>query len=585
MTLRKSPFVASLGLLLICLYMVVIAQHLYVTNVVNAQFSFGNPQRSIFTAIHWFNNYPTEFLRWCAIVGIGVIVSMSVYAYTFLNLRINRPVKDMHGSSRWANRKEIEKQNLLANEGVIIGGLDKGSHGTEYLRHNGGEHLMVVAPTRSGKGVSIVIPTLLTCRDSAIVTDIKGELWELTSGWRHRHANQNCYRFDASNSLSAKFNPLDTIRTGDAQEIGDAQNLATNIVAGDGGGMEGSDGHWKKSAQALLAGMIVYAINKQLAPDETASLTQVAYFIMPPDSDLNTVLKQAIEETESMEPQIAEFIKSSFRQHLERTGEEAASVVSTTGNYLSLYRDPIVANNTSSSDFTVESLANGDFASTLYLVMNPNDKSRLLPVNRLVITVIVRTLTAKLAYRNNRAISAHDRSLLLLLDELPALGKLDVITDTLPYMSTYGLKALLICQDYSQLWEKYGRNESISASCHVRVVFAPNGLETAKAISAMTGTTTVVKQEKAHGTRIDMLSTKHDRFMETSRPLMTPEECMRLKGLEKEGDVVTAAGEVLIFVAGQHPIKGKQPLYFQDKYLSARADCGAADKVVSMASA
>jgi len=584
--LRKAPFTTSVIVLFSCLYLVLLAQHLYVQNAVDVAYTFKNPFGSAGTAISWANTYPESFLKWCAVVGVGVAISITAYAYSFFTLRRNKPIEDMHGSSRWANYKEIKKTGLLENEGVIIGGIDNGK-GTQYLRHDGGEHLMVVAPTRSGKGVSIILPTLLSLRDSsAIITDIKGELWALTSGWRHRYAKQNCYRFDASNPDSAKFNPLDTIRVGMPEEIGDCTNMATTIVDG-GSGMEGSDGHWKKSAQALIAGMIVYTLNKAKLGGETASLTQISLLIMSPDSDLNTVLEEGIKDTDQMEDTIAEFIKSSFRQHLEREGTEAASVVSTTGNYLSLYRDPIVAKNTSTSDFTVESLVNGDFASTLYMVINPNDKSRLLPVTRLILTVIIRNLTAKLDFVDNRAVSSNDKKMLLLLDELPALGKLDVITDTLPYMSTYGLKAMLICQDYSQLREKYGRDESITASCHVRVAFAPNKLDTAQALSGLTGTTTIVKKEKSTtgSAKIGMWSEKHDRYSETSRPLMTPEEIMRLKGLEKTGDVVTAAGEVLVFVAGQHPIKGKQPLYFQDKYLSARADEGAADQPVSLASA
>ena len=148
-------------------------------------------------------------------------------------------------------------------------------------------------------------------------------------------------------------------------------------------------------------------------------------------------------------------------------------------------------------------------------------------------------------------------------------------------MSTYGLKALLICQDFKQLWDKYGKNESITGNCHLRVAFAPNVLETAKEISGMTGTSTVVKQSKAqYNTKMAIWSTKHDNFNETARPLMTPEEVMRLKGLEKTGEVVTAPGEVLVFVAGNHPIKGVQPLYFQDEHLLARSNCGSADNTI-----
>ena len=583
MVLRKAPLISSLTILFVCLYAVVQVQHDYIQRVSGQAYSFFNPHTSILTAFSWIKTYPDPFIKWCVICGVGVFCSIFAYAYSFYALRVNKPIKDMHGTARFATRAEIKKNELLDNKGVVIGGLPTKSGGVEYLRHDGAEHCLVVAPTRSGKGVSVVLPTLLTWQESAIVTDFKGELWALTSGWRNRHANQNCYRFDVTGRDSAKFNPLDTIRIGDIEEFGDSQNIATTLVD-QGGGMEGSDSHWKKSAQALLAGLIVYATNMARLEGKSASLHDVALLIMPPDEEFEDVLQKGLEDTVKMSDSVAEFIKSSFRQHLEREGAEAASVVSTTANYLTLFKDPVIANNTGSSDFSVEDLVDSDNAATLYLVINPNDKTRLMPVTRLVITVLLRKLTSRLEFVDNRAQSAYARRCLLLLDEFPALGKMEVLTDTLAYMSTYGIKALLICQDYKQLWDKYTRNESISGNCHVRVAFAPNVLETAKEISGMTGQSTVVKQEKTNvNTKIGMWSPKHDRFSETARPLMTPEEVMRLKGLEKEGEVVTGSGEVLIFVAGHHPIKGVQPLYFQSKHMVARSNCGAAEKVASYA--
>ncbi len=161
-----------------------------------------------------------------------------------------------------------------------------------------------------------------------------------------------------------------------------------------------------------------------------------------------------------------------------------------------------------------------------------------------------------------------------MLDEFPALGKLDVMTDTLAYMSSYGLKTMMIIQNYNQLWSMYGRNESLTANCHVRVVFAPNIIETAREVSSMTGQKTVVKREKHGDTKIKVLAPLDDKFNEVGRPLMTAEEVMRLKSAEKQGNTISAPGELLVFVAGNHVIRGTQPLYFQDKYLNARAKVG-----------
>ena len=137
--------------------------------------------------------------------------------------------------------------------------LDKSGR-QHYLRHNGPEHVLCYAPTRSGKGVALIVPTLLSWRESAVITDLKGELWELTAGWRKQHANNRVLRFEpASSSGGAHWNPLEEIRLGSEHEVGDVQNLATLIVDPDGRGLET---HWQKSAQALLVGVILHALYK-----------------------------------------------------------------------------------------------------------------------------------------------------------------------------------------------------------------------------------------------------------------------------------------------------------------------------------
>ena len=142
--------------------------------------------------------------------------------------------------------------------GVYVGAwLDRKGR-QHYLRHAGPEHVLCYAPTRSGKGVGLIVPTLLSWRESAVITDLKGELWELTAGWRKQHAGNRVLRFEpAALAGAAHWNPLEEIRLGSEHEVGDVQNLATLIVDPDGRGLET---HWQKSAQALLVGVILHAL-------------------------------------------------------------------------------------------------------------------------------------------------------------------------------------------------------------------------------------------------------------------------------------------------------------------------------------
>ncbi|MEG6650200.1 type IV secretory system conjugative DNA transfer family protein [Pseudomonas aeruginosa] len=174
-----------------------------------------------------------------------------------------------------------------------------------------------------------------------------------------------------------------------------------------------------------------------------------------------------------------------------------------------------------------------------------------------------------------RAKTAHKHRLLLMLDEFPTLGKIEVFEEALAYIAGYGMKAYLITQDVQQLYKAYSNYESIISNCHVRIAYAPNKVETAEWMSKMTGTTTVVKEQvttsgKRFGAVLDNVSRS---YQEVQRPLMTPDEIMRLPGPTKDasGEKITAPGEMLVFVAGQPVIRGRQILYFFDPVFSKRS--------------
>ncbi|WP_042839139.1 type IV secretory system conjugative DNA transfer family protein, partial [Xanthomonas phaseoli] len=254
---------------------------------------------------------------------------------------------------------------------------------------------------------------------------------------------------------------------------------------------------------------------------------------------------------------------------------ELGSIISTAVNCLSLYRDPIIAKNLSHSDFTVADLMDHDRPVSLFFIVSPGNKDRLRPLVRLMLMQIVRGLVRdSMSFDEGRAKTAHKHRLLLLLDEFPSLGRLDWFEEALAYIAGYGIKAYLIMQDIPQLTKAYTREESVLSNCHVRVAYAPNKIETAEWMSRMTGTATIIKEKitvsgKRFGSVLDNVSTSYD---EQQRPLLTPDECMRLPGpvKDKDGNIL-AAGELLVFAAGHAPIRGTQILYFLDETLSARS--------------
>jgi type IV secretion system protein VirD4 len=159
-------------------------------------------------------------------------------------------------------------------------------------------------------------------------------------------------------------------------------------------------------------------------------------------------------------------------------------------SFLGLYRDPVVAEVTRRCDWRITDLVGGARPTTLYLVVPPSDISRTKPLIRLILNQIGRRLTEDLQAKGRR------HRLLLMLDEFPALGRLDFFESALAFMAGYGLKSFLIAQSLNQIEKAYGPNNSILDNCHVRVSFATNDERTAKRVSDALGTATEMKAMK-----------------------------------------------------------------------------------------
>ena len=183
-----------------------------------------------------------------------------------------------YGSARWASEAEISAAGLFRDRGLFLG-----QYSGAYLRHDGPEHLMAFAPTRSGKGVGLVVPTLLSWTGSAVIHDIKGENWALTAGWRARFSH--CLLFDPTDVRSARYNPLLEVRRG-PNEVRDVQNIA-DILVDPEGALERRN-HWEKTSHSLLVGAILHI----LYADEEKTLARVATFLSDPERTFAATLRR-----------------------------------------------------------------------------------------------------------------------------------------------------------------------------------------------------------------------------------------------------------------------------------------------------
>ncbi|WP_430292925.1 conjugal transfer protein TraG [Pseudomonas sp. B1-22] len=442
-----------------------------------------------------------------------------------------------YGSARWADADEVRQAGLTRSAGVFLGLFEE-----QYLRHEGPEHVLAFAPTRSGKGVGLVVPTLLSWPASAVIHDIKGENWSLTAGWRSRFSH--CLLFNPTDSASAAYNPLLEVRRG-THEVRDVQNIA-DILVDPEGALERRN-HWEKTSHALLVGAILHV----LYAGQDKTLRGVANFLSDPACTLELTLHRMMSTPhlgDSPHPVVA----SAAREVLNKSENERSGVLSTAMSFLGLYRDPTVAEVTSRCDWRIADLISAEHPVSLYLVVPPSDISRTKPLIRLILNQIGRRLTESLDGADG---IERRHKLLLMLDEFPALGRLDFFESALAFMAGYGLRTFLISQSLNQIDKAYGQNHSILDNCHVRVTFATNDERTAKRISETLGTATELRAQRNYaGHRLaPWLGHLMVSRQETARPLLTPGEVMQLP-----------TDESVVMLSGHAPIRAKKLRYFAD---------------------
>ncbi|MFC0104441.1 conjugal transfer protein TraG [Sphingopyxis terrae] len=452
-----------------------------------------------------------------------------------------------YGSARWASASEIRKAGLHREAGVFLGRF-----GRRYLRHDGPEHIMAFAPTRSGKGVGLVVPTLLSWTGSAVIHDIKGENWRLTAGWRSKFSH--ALMFNPTDLASARYNPLIEVRRG-AHEVRDVQNIA-DILVDPEGALERRN-HWEKTSHALLVGAILHI----LYAEEEKSLARVATFLSDPQRPFAATLKRMMTTNHlgtDDAPCVHPVVASAARELLNKSENERSGVLSTAMSFLGLYRDPTVAAVTSRSDFRIADLVEGKAPLSLYLVVPPSDISRTKPLVRLILNQIGRRLTEKLGDHDSKVRS---HQLLMMLDEFPALGRLDFFETSLAFMAGYGVRAFLIAQSLNQIEKAYGEHNSILDNCHVRIAFATNDERTARRISDALGVATEQRAMRNYaGHRLaPWLAHVMVSRQETARPLLTQGEVMALPPEDE-----------LVLVSGMAPIRAQKLRYYEDANFTDR---------------
>jgi len=349
----------------------------------------------------------------------------------------------------------------LSTHGIVIGA----THGRPLIDASSAP-VAVLGPCRSGKGVSVLVPSLLTWRGSAIVIDVQGELHSLTSRWRGAGLGGTVRRvdFDSRHSHDS-YNFLAEIRTGTPHELGDIEALAEALLGA--GPFEGSHAH------AVLVMLI--AATREERPD--ASLADVLATLVSP-AKFNTALKRFRDGPVATDLERAANLAAAA---YERLNEPAQTLVrQRIEASMGIFRDAAVAHNTASSSFTLDDLRGTDRPTTIYVAFSPSSGARLRPLLRAVLAQFVRSSTADHPAPGSPGI-------LMALDAFTTLGRLEFLESALGYLPGYGVKPLLAIEDLSQLRAVYGESQTIWSQCGIRTVLPVNDHDTAVALATEIG--------------------------------------------------------------------------------------------------
>src|SRR5215472_2217630 len=285
-----------------------------------------------------------------------------------------------HGSARFARWREVRRDWLTSRGSVYLGQYRDPLGNLHPLTRDGKEHVLLLGPSRSGKGIGAIIPTCLEWPGSTLIHDEKNEIFATTSAYRASLGK--VVRFAAAETDSDCFNPLDVIPEGEG-DIGTALSIATTLVEGEGVA-HGEAAHWQVGATELIAAVAIYV----RATQPGAGLGDVVNALSNPTQPADHLFADMVDHPHP-------FVAGIGRSQLDRAERERASVTSSALRYLQPWRDPIVARNTASSSFSLDELAAATQPMSLYLCTRPNDAARLRPVMRLMLALVTQHLMSR----------------------------------------------------------------------------------------------------------------------------------------------------------------------------------------------
>ena len=479
---------------------------------------------------HYYWDNPKFTLKLIISGVLPIVVIGGIFA-----MFIIKP-KQIYGDARWARTADIMRAKLFSKRGLILG-----RHSGKYIMSDTPTHALLVAPTRSGKGVGVVIPNCLNWSGSLVCLDVKQENYKITSGFRAKFG-QECFLWSpmATDKKSARFNPLDMVSNDPDQRVTDLQIIANLLVS-----VSEKEPMWGQEAQSLFVGAALYVMD---APDMPSTIGAV-YRLLSTNEDITEVFQFILENQAGLSPQI----KMNLGNFAAKAPREASGVKSSLMSSLRIFSNPMVDSATSESDFDLHDLRRKKIS--IYVGVLPNQLETLAPLLRLFFQQVISIMSEQ----EPGADEPHH--VLMLLDEFPSIGAMDSVVTAFTLLAGYHVRVLAIIQGLSWIDKNYGRDtrEGLIANCAQQIFFATNDETTSKYVSDALGEKTVKSTTLMKNPFAFTVAKGSKTISAMGRPLLMPQEVRRLD-----------KNKAVILSEGAFPILANKIFYYKSKTFKAR---------------
>lgn len=440
-----------------------------------------------------------------------------------------KPTSNPLGDAAFQDLATLRRAKWFGKKGHIFGRI-----GSNVLRAYDDRHHLIIGPTRSGKGAGYVIPNALMHEGSMIVTDLKGEVYKATAGYRKRNGSQ-VFLFAPGSETTNSYNPLDFVRPERGNRTTDIQNIASILVPEN---TESENSVWQATAQQVLAGAISYVLESPFYKGRR-NLGEINSFFNS-GTDLQALMKYIKEK----EPYLSKFTMESFNSYLSLSDRAAASALLDIQKAMRPFKNERVVAATNMTDMDLRSMKRRPI--TIYLAPNITDITLLRPLLTLFVQQVMDILTLE-----------HDPNsvpVYFLLDEFRQLKRMDEIMTKLPYVAGYKIKLAFIIQDLKNLDEIYGETSrhSLLGNCGYQLILGANDQATAEYASRALGKRTIRYQSESRTIELMGLPRRTKVEQIRDRDLMMPQEVRQMP-----------ENKMILLVEGQRPIFGDKLRFFK----------------------